>query len=108
VVGYAGVPSYGCECVSAAPPVVETGPAPLPNGGFRYDGGPTSPVPAAPLPLPKAVTPPPPSTPPPPPAVDTIARRPVKKLEYPAYGELPGKVRIIPPDPLLVKDRRGQ
>jgi len=87
----------------AAPPVVETAPPPRPNDGYRYDGGPANPVPA-PLPMPR---PTPPQTPPPPPAADSVARRPAKKLEYPAYGEAAGKVRTVR-DPLLVKEGRGQ
>jgi hypothetical protein len=90
---------YGCECVAAVRRVVETAPTPLPNGGYRYDGGPANPVPAAPMP--KAVTPP--ATTPPPPTADAVARRPAKKHQYPAYGEKPAQARPTWPDPLLVK-----
>jgi hypothetical protein len=83
------------------PQVIETGPMPQPNGGYRYDGGParpTMPQPGIPL---RPVTPPVP-------AADPVARRPVKKIEYPAYGEAPTKVRTSTGDPLLVKNARGQ
>lgn len=105
VSGYAA-PAYGCDCVASAPAAVETGPVPRPTGGYRYDGGPRAPVPQA-APLPKTVAPP--AITPPPPTVDAVARRPVKKLDYPAYGESPGNVRPTKPvDPLLVKDTRNR
>jgi hypothetical protein len=91
-----------CSCPGYAgpvPQVTETAPPPRPNDGYRYDGGPARPVPAPP----KGVAP---QTPPVPvPTVDAVARRPVKKLEYPAYGETPGKSPPIQ-DPLLVKNDR--
>lgn len=94
-----------CTCENFAPAAGwETAPPPTPQGGYRYDGGPSNPVPP-PAPLPNSVTP---RTPPPPaPMTDAVARRPAKKLEYPAYCETSGKVRTAR-DPLLVKDTRGQ
>ena len=92
VVAYAGAPNP-CTCgpaVVTTPPVAaETAPMPVPQGGYRYDGGPTAPVP---MPMPKATTPPPPAAAPPPaPMVGAVASRAAKKLEYPAYGEGPTK-----------------
>jgi hypothetical protein len=79
---------------------IETAPPPVPNDGFRYDGGPARPIPAPPSPgIPR--TPPVPGGP----TVDTVARRTVKKLEYPAYGETPGVVRSSS-SPLFVKNSR--
>jgi hypothetical protein len=93
--------SGGPSTAGFAPGVgIETAPPPVPNGGFRYDGGPTRPIPASPAPgIPR--TPPVPGGP----FVDTVARRTVKKLEYPAYGEAPGVVRTAN-NPLLVKNSR--
>jgi hypothetical protein len=94
VVSYADVAR-----VSAPAVAVEVGPQPQPASGYRYDGGP-----ARPVPLPAT-----PRTPPAPATFDAVARRPVSRLEYPAYGETPGRLRgtkVV--DPLLVKNTLGK
>jgi hypothetical protein len=94
-----------CSCpgyAAPAPPIAETAPPPRPNDGYRYDGGPANPIPA-----PRPAAPQPSPVPSPPPTVGAVARRPVKKLEYPAYGETPAKNRSFQ-DPLLVKNARAE
>ncbi len=86
----------GYSAAAVAPPGVETAPPPRPNDGYRYDGGPANPIPA-----PRPVAPQTPPVPRPA-AAGAVARRPLKKLEYPAYGETPAKARTL--DSLLVKD----
>jgi hypothetical protein len=93
-----------CSCPSYAAPVpqaAETAPPPRPMDGYRYDGGPRHPTPAPNPVVPR--TPPVPT----PPIVDAVARRPIKKLEYPAYGESLKTTRPIQ-DPLLVKSDRSK
>jgi hypothetical protein len=99
---YSSPPICSCPTYAGPPPqATETAPPPRPTDGYRYDGGPTRPVPA-----PKGGFGP--QTPPVPPATfDTVARRSTKKLEYPAYGESPGKSRPVQ-DPLLVKTDRSK
>ena len=74
---------------TSPPQVVETGPVPRPN-----DGGPATTAP--PLAVPTPVTPPLPGP-------NPVAYRPIKKIEYPAYGESPARVRQATAEPLLVK-----
>jgi hypothetical protein len=109
-----GVGGGPCDCgpvvYSFSSPVIVNSPIIVNNGNWNpaasFEIAPP-PVPNEPGPVPQAPRPASPRTPPvpqPPPAVDTIARRPIKKLEYPAYGETPGKVIVR--DPLLVKNGR--
>ena len=91
----------GCACGSApVPPAVETAPPPQPQDGYQYDGGPARRIPA-----PGPMTPQTPPVPQPS-AVEPIARRPAKKLTYPAYGDKDFSRPVS--DPLLVKASRNK
>lgn len=82
-----------------AEPPIELTPTPQPSDTFRYDGGPSRPVP---MPVPDPVSP----TDPVPTTVPALHRvlfersRPV--LTYPGYGEKPAK-RPVVVDPVMVK-----
>jgi hypothetical protein len=85
--------------VDYSPAPVERAPQPRANDSYRYDGGPSRPVP---MPAPDLVPP----TDPVPTTVPALHRvgldRLQKKVTYPAYGERPA-TRPTVVDPLLVK-----
>jgi hypothetical protein len=92
----------GARLTGSAPPAeppIELTPTPQPNDTFRYDGGPSRPVP---MPVPDPVPP----TDPVPTTVPALHRvlfersRPV--VTYPGYGEKPAK-RPVAVDPVMVK-----
>jgi hypothetical protein len=110
VVGYQGrffngaiaIPLGSRAAALSLPPAAmpERSPPPRPTDSFRYDGGPTSPVP---MPGPDVMPP----TDPVPTTVPALHRvmmeRSRPKVKFPAYGERPATV-----DPLLVKWTNGR